>query len=443
MKTSKLMKAAGLGALLAATAIVAPGYAQDSVYFANNAYRTGPFSGSGIPIGDGMRDYITMINERDGGVNGVKVIYEECETGYDTKKSIECYEQAKAKNTIVYSPWSTGATLAAIPRAHVDKIPILSMAYGLSASADGTNFPWVFIPPFTYWDGASVMVKHMAAELGGLDKLKGKKLGLIHLDAPFGKEPIPVLENLAKKYGFELKLYPVAAADMQNQGSLWLSIRRDRPDFLYNQGWGAMNPTAVKEAAKNNFPMNKFVGVWWAGGDDDARAGGEQAKGYSSLSWTLAGTEAPAMQDILKFVVDKGKSTTPKEKVGEALYNRGVYNAMLVVEGIRNAQKLTGKKVIDAQDMRRGLESLNLTEARLKEIGLGGFVTPTTISCTDHSGHSKMFVSEWDGTKWTKKADWVEPMKDEVRPLIESNAKDYVEKAGNWPKRSESCEKSS
>ncbi len=149
------------------------------------------------------------------------------------------------------------------------------------------------------------------------------------------------------------------------------------------------------------------------------------------------------MQDILKHVVDKGKSTTPKEKVGEALYNRGVYNAMLVVEGIRNAQKLTGKKVINSEDMRRGLESLNLTEARLKEIGLGGFVTPTTISCTDHSGHSKMFVAEWDGTKWTRKGDWIEPMKDEVRPLIEANAKDYVEKAGNWPKRTEACEKSS
>ena len=443
MKTSNLLKGAALGALLASTAAIAPATAQDSVYIANNAYRTGPFSGSGIPIGDGMRDYMTMINERDGGVNGVKINFEECETGYDTKKSIECYEQAKAKNTIVYSPWSTGATLAAIPRAHVDKIPILSMAYGLSASADGNAFPWVFIPPFTYWDGASIMVKHMAAELGGMDKLKGKKLGLIHLDAPFGKEPIPVLESLAKKYGFELKLYPVAAADMQNQGSLWLSIRRDRPDYIYNQGWGAMNPTAVKEAVKNNFPMNKLVGVWWAGGDDDARAGGEQAKGYRSLSWALSGTEAPALQDIVKFVVEKGKSTTPKEKVGEALYNRGVYNAMLVVEGVRNAQKISGKKVITSEDMRRGLETLNLSDARLKEIGLGGFVTPTAISCSDHSGHSKMFVAEWDGTKWTKPGDWIEPMKDEVRPLIESSAKEYTEKAGNWPKRAETCEKSS
>ena len=109
MKTSSIIRSVAVGALLAAGAIAAPANAQETIYFSNNAYRTGPFSGSGIPIGDGMRDYISMINERDGGVNGVKIVYEECETGYDTKKSIECYEQVKSK-TIVYSPWSTGAT---------------------------------------------------------------------------------------------------------------------------------------------------------------------------------------------------------------------------------------------------------------------------------------------------------------------------------------------
>jgi branched-chain amino acid transport system substrate-binding protein len=92
-----------------------------------------------------------------------------------------------------------------------------------------------------------------------------------------------MLENLAKEYGFELKLYPVPADKMQDQSSQWLAIRRDRTDWIYNQGWGAMNPTAVKEAVKNGFPMEKMVGVWWAGGDDDARAGEAGAKGYKSL----------------------------------------------------------------------------------------------------------------------------------------------------------------
>ncbi len=442
MKTMKWMIGA---AFCAATmgAMAVPANAQDSIYVPLLTYRTGAFAGSGISIADGMHDYLRMLNERDGGIGGVRLNIEECETGYDTKKGVECYEATKGKGAVVYNPYSTGITLQLIPKAAVDKIPVLSMAYGLSASADGNVFPWVFNPPVTYWDGASVMVRHMANQEGGMDKLKGKKLGLIHLDAPFGKEPIPVLESLAKKYGFEVKLYPIAAADMQNQGATWLNIRRDRPDYLYNQGWGAMNPTAVKEAIKNGFPIGKLVGVWWAGGDDDARAGGAEAKGYKSLNFHQSGASFPVIQDIIKHVVDKGNSKFPKERIGENLYNRGVYNAMLIAEGIRTAQQVTGKKVVTGEEMRRGLEALNITEARFKEMGMEGFAAPLKVTCSDHNGHHKVFISEWDGTKYVKASDWMEPLKDEVRPLIEAAAKDYAEKNTGWPKRSETCQNAS
>jgi branched-chain amino acid transport system substrate-binding protein len=440
---NRFMIGAALGAVMAGTMTI-PAMAQsNSIYVPLLTYRTGAFAGSGISIADGMHDYLRMLNERDGGIGGVKIEIEECETGYDTKKGVECYEATKGKGAVVYNPYSTGITLQIIPKAAVDKIPVLSMAYGLSASADGNIFPWVFNPPVTYWDGASVMVRHMANREGGFDKLKGKKLGLIHLDAPFGKEPIPVLESLAKKYGFEVKLYPIAAADMQNQGATWLNIRRDRVDYLYNQGWGSMNPTAIKEAIKNGFPIDKLVGVWWAGGDEDGRAGGAQAKGYKSLNFHGAGTNFPVMQDIIKHVVDKGYSKFPKDRIGENLYNRGVYNAMLIAEGIRTAQQVTGKKVINGEDMRRGLESMNITEARLAEMGMKDFAAPVRVSCTDHNGHHKVFISEWDGTKYVKASDWMEPLKDEVRPLIEAAAKDYAEKNTGWPKRTEACDKPS
>jgi branched-chain amino acid transport system substrate-binding protein len=433
----------GAAAAVLLGATVLPAAAQDSVYVPLLTYRTGSFAGSGIPIADGMHDYLRMLNERDGGIGGVKIAIEECETGYDTKKGVECYEATKSKNPVIQNPYSTGITLQVIPKAAVDKIPVLSMAYGLSASAEGNIFPWIFNPPVTYWDGASVFIKHVAEKEGGIEKLKGKKIGLLHLDAPFGKEPIPLLEALAKDYGFELKLYPVAAQDMQNQGSVWLNVRRDRPDWIYNQGWGAMNPTAIKEAIKIGFPMNKLVGVWWAGGDDDARAGGAQAKGYKTLSFHAAGSNFPVIAEIQKHVIDKGLSKTPKDKVGENLYNRGVYNSMLIAEAIRNAQKITGKKVVTGEDVRRGLESLNITEARLKELGMDGFAAPVKVTCEDHNGHHKVFVAEWDGTKYTKGSDWIEPMKDKVRPLIEAAAKDYAAANPGWPKRSEPCDKSS
>ena len=60
-----------------------------------------------------------MLNERDGGINGVRLVVEECETQYDTKQGVECYERLKGKGTgaVVFNPLSTGITYQLIPKA--------------------------------------------------------------------------------------------------------------------------------------------------------------------------------------------------------------------------------------------------------------------------------------------------------------------------------------
>ena len=435
-----LKRAIALGLMTTALAGVSlPAAAEEGIYVPLFTYRTGPFSGSGIPIANGMRDYLEMLNARDGGIGGVKLIVEECETGYDTKKGVECYEAVKGKKPVMVNPWSTGITLPLIPKAAVDKIPILSMAYGLSASADGSRFPWIFNPPNTYWDGASMIIKYIAEQEGGLEKLKGKKIGYIYLDAGFGKEPIPLLEQLAKDYGFELKLYPVAATEMANQSSQWLGVRRDRPNYMIMYGWGALNPTAIKEAVKIGYPMNKFISIWWPS-EEDARGAGAGAKGFKTLNWHAANANFPAIQDIVKHVVDKGQSKAEKSTVGEVLYNRGVYNSMLIAEGIANAQKITGKKQVTGEDVRRGLESLDLSAERLKELGFEGFAEPIALSCADHNGHKASFVQEFDGKAYVPVTKPISPLTEKVAPLQEAAARDYVEKNTGWPKRTEACD---
>ena len=436
-----------LGALLASAAGVAgpatDTAAQDSMFVPLFTYRTGPFANSGIPIANGMHDYLSMLNERDGGIGGVKIAIEECETGYKNEKGVECYDAVKNKHPLVVNPYSTGITLALIPKASADHVPILSMAYGLSASAVGQDFPWIFNPPATYWDGLSIVFNYIAQKEGGLDKLKGKTIGFIFFDGGYGREPLPLLGQLAKDYGFTVKEYPVPPADMQNQSGLWLSVRRDRPTWMIMWGWGAMNPTAVQEAAKNGYPMDHLIGVWWSGGEDDARPAGQGAKGYLTLNINSVGANFPAIQDTIKYVVDAGKSQTPKDKVGENLYNRGVMNSVILAEAIRNAQKLSGKKLINGEDMRRGLETLQISAARWKEIGLPDFGPPIDVTCDDHNGHHAAYVQQWDGTKWVKASDWIPPMKDKVMPLLDAAAKDYVTKNQPWPKRTEACDKSS
>src|SRR5580698_10100750 len=108
MTTKTLMKAA-VGALALSVALPAlPAFADDSIYVPLFTYRTGPFAGSGTPISDGMHDYLAMLNERDGGIGGVKLAVDECETSYDTKKGLECYDTVKPKNPVIVNPWSTG-----------------------------------------------------------------------------------------------------------------------------------------------------------------------------------------------------------------------------------------------------------------------------------------------------------------------------------------------
>lgn len=407
-----------------------PVFAEETIYIPSLTYRTGAFAGAGIPIANGFADYFTMLNERDGGIGGAKIVFEECETGYVADKGVECYESTKGKGALAYNPYSTGITLQLIPKAPEDQIPVLSMGYGLSAAAVGEKFPWTFNYPASYWSQMSSILKYIdSQEEGGI---KGKKIGFIYLDAGYGKEPIPLLEKLAPEMGFEWVGFPVGVKEMQNQSSTWLNVRKERPDWMIGWSFGAMTPTAVKEAAKIRFPMDKFIGNWWSGAHADLEPVGEAGKGYKAANFSGIGTDFPALQDVLKYVVDAGKSQANKEDVGKVNYNRGLFNAVIMAEAVRAAQKETGKVSIKGADMRIGLEKFVLDEARMKEIGLEGFTAPVVASCADHEGGGSIFIQQWDGKDWTRTSDLIAPMTDVVQPLLKEAAENYVKEQTGW-----------
>ncbi len=431
MRPNKILMGIAGAAVLAGSFFSAevPAQAEDSIYIPLLTYRTGPFAGSGTPIANGMHDYFTMLNERDGGIGGVRLEVEECETAYNAQKGVECYEGTKGKGAVVYNPYSTGITLQLIPKAPVDKIPVLSMGYGLSATAVGASFPWTFNVPATYCSKMSVIIKYIDSQGDGI---KGQKIGFIYLDVGYGREPLPLLDQLAEKMGFSVIKIPVGVKEMQNQSSHWLQVRKEKPDWMIMWGWGAMNPTAIKEAAKIKYPMDHFIGVWWSGGNVDVAPAGESAAGYLSTNLHGTGTDYQAIQDIIKYVVDAGKSLAPKETVGDNFYNRGISNAIVVAEAIRTAQMKTGKKVITGEDMRIGLENLNITEERLAEIGLAGFINPMQVTCEDHAGAHPIYLQQWSGTEWKKASDWITPMREVVRPMLEAAAAAYLSDKPDW-----------
>src|SRR5215216_2092547 len=156
-------------AALGATAMAGPAMAQAQDQFLPSlVYRTGPYAPNGIPFADGVSDYWTLLNERDGGINGVKIAQEECETGYATDKGVECYERLKGKcptGAGYFSPLSTGITFALTEKVPGDKIPLLTMGYGRSESRNGAVFAWNFPMIGSYWTAADVAIQHIAKEL--------------------------------------------------------------------------------------------------------------------------------------------------------------------------------------------------------------------------------------------------------------------------------------
>jgi branched-chain amino acid transport system substrate-binding protein len=426
-----------LTGLLAATVIGAPMMTpamaqQKEMFVPSTVYRTGPYAPSGTPFANGFWDYLTLINERDGGVNGVKLLVEECETQYDTKQGVECYERLKGKGptaATVFNPLSTGITYQLIPKAAVDKIPVHSMGYGMTAAADGRWFPWVFNFPTTYWSQASAVIRYIGQQEGGLDKLKGKKIVHVFHNSPYGKEANPTLEELARKYGFELTLLAVDHPG-QEQKATWLQVRRINPSWVYMSGWGVMNQVGVKEAAAIGYPMDHFIGNWWSASEADVIPAGDGAKGYKGATFHAPGTNFKVHAEIVKFVYDKGKNIGPKDKIGEALYNRGLINAMFAVEAFRTAMAKFGNKALTGEQVRWGLENLNITEARLDQIGLKGFTHPVKVTCEDHEGNGPVLIQQWDGRKWNIVSDWIPPMRDVVRPKLEAAAIEEGKKLG-------------
>src|SRR5437867_3562573 len=416
-------------ALLAGPAASAVFAQAKEVFIPLLVYRTGPYAPSGIPIANGLVDYFTLINERDGGVNGVKLAWEECETQYDTKQGVECYERLKGKGAVVVNPYSTGITYQLVPKAPVDKIPVFSMGYGMTAAADGRWFPWVFNFPTTYWSQASAVIRYMGQQEGGVEKLKGKKIAHIYHNSPYGKEANPTLEDLARRLGFELTLLAVDHPG-QEQKSTWLQVRRLNPDWIYISGWGVMNQVAVKEAGATGVKMDHVVGNWWTGTETDVIPAGDAAKGYKSMAFTAPGADFKVHQDIFKHVYDKGKGAygNDRAKVGEVLYNRMVVNAMLNVEAIRTAMTKYGNKPLTGEQVRWGFENLNITDKRLEEMGMKGMMRPLRVTCENHEGNGLAFVQQWDGKKWNVVSDWIEPIRDVVRPKLEAAAVDEAKK---------------
>jgi branched-chain amino acid transport system substrate-binding protein len=378
-------------ALLAAAALalgaVAPAAAAEIVIGAQ-CDRTGPTQTVGTNLCPGFNDYIKLVNMK-GGVNGHTIRADEVDNEYKVPPAVESYERFKKEGAVTVSVYGTPQIYALTQKLTEDRIPGTSPGFGKAAAADGTKYPYIFPIAATYWSQAAAAVKYAKDQMGG--SMKGKKIAYIFYDNPAGREPFPVLEELQKLEGFEMRTFAVPPPGVEMGAQVLDIAQRYRADFVISHLFGRSPSVAIKELKRVGYPLKKVVGFVWGAAEADVEAAGGYgvAEGYSALQVAGVGEDYPVIKEIKEMYKKEGKPE-PKEMKESVYYNRGVFLAAIHVEAIRNALKAKPDGKITGADAKAGFE-------KIKNFTLGGLVPPIEITPTDHEGGGLVQVWQVSG----------------------------------------------
>ena len=404
--------AVAFGATLGA---IQPAWATHDIVLGLQCDRTGATQTVGVNLCPGYHDYVALVNSK-GGVEGHKIKAIEIDHEYKVPQGMEAYERHKKEGAVLIGLYGTPHTQALTQKLTEDRIPGTSPGFGTAAAADGAKYPYVFPIAATYWSQMTAAVKFAKDQLGG--SLKGKKIAYLFFDNPAGREPLPIIEDLAGIEGFTLQTFAVPPPGVE-MGAQVLDIgQRFRADFVITHLFGRSPSVSIKELKRVGHPLRKVVGLVWGASEADIQAAGGfgAAEGYNAIQFAGVGSDYPVLNEIREMYKKQGKEP-PKEMASTVFYNRGVLIAAVHVEAVRNALKARPDGKITAVDVKAGLE-------KIKGFTLGGLVPPMEITATDHEGGGWVQIFQAKGGKFVKATEWFKAYPDVLAKHIkEAGAK--------------------
>lgn len=405
--------------------------AADTMYIPIPSYRVGPYAAGGTGYFGGILDYYNLLNERDGGVNGIKLIWSECETEYSVERGVECYKRLKDREggAVFFDPLSVGISTALVETGRKDKMPIIAVNHGKTAGQRGDIFPYYFMPGINTYDEHSIMVHFIGDVLeGGRDKLQGKKIAMLYHGSPYGREAIGFMDSMCEKHG--CTHHPLEVPHPGNeQQSQWINIRKLKPDYVLLRGWGVMNPVAMQTAVRTGYPVSRLIGNIWSNSDEDVIPAGKAADGYHAITTHPAGTDFVVIQEIIKMVYGSGKGDLQdKSRLGSVYWNLGVLAGIVHTEALRIAQMRFGDRPLSSTEARWGFENLKIDASRIEELGATGLVPELNLTCLDHVGGHLAKFQQWDAGKrqWNIVSDWIEGDVPLSQAIIDEGAEKYA-----------------
>jgi len=403
-KTIRWLHVAAAVGAIALTAGVANAQEKELV-FGLQCDRTGATQNVGTIICPGYHDYIALLNSK-GGIEGYKIRVIEIDHEYKVPPAVEAHQRFKKEGAVLEFVYGTPQAAALNKTLEEDKILGTTPGFGTAAAADGKRYPYLFPIAASYWSQGAAAVDFAKTQLGG--SLKGKKIAYLFYDNPAGREPLAILEDLAKSEGFELKTFAVPAPGVEMAAQVLDITGRFKPDFVIAHLFGRSPSVSIKELKAKGYPMDKVLSLVWGASENDIKAAGgyDVADGYNTLQFAGVGTDFQVIRDINAMYQAQGKPA-PKEQEISVIYNRGVMNAALHAEAVRNAIKAKGGAKPTSEDVKKGME-------HIKGFTLGGMVPPISITESDHEGGG--WVQVWtvrDG-KLVKNGDWFQAYREVI-----------------------------
>ncbi|WP_313770261.1 ABC transporter substrate-binding protein [Tepidiphilus olei] len=390
------------GSMLVAAALASPVLqAQETAKFALFHDFTKVYTFVADEISQGQRDYVTLINE-EGGIKGYKFEALVRDHGNEPQRGIELYNRAREEGVVYYNFFSTPVSNAIVPRALQDKVVLGMPLTGRADAIVGEVFPYVFPMMATYWSQAARILQYIEESEGGL---KGKKIAYVHIDSPFGREPIPIVDKLSRQKSFELRTFAYPSPGNE-QSAVWSDVRRYRPDHVILWGAGNAQLVSIREAVRNGIDPAKMLSVVWLTETDMKNVGERTAIGIKRAEVVKPGRDHPIIQRILDKVYKAGKGAGPEERVGSSYYNYGVADMVVTFEGVKLALEKFGPP-LTSEKLKLGLEMI-------RDLDTQGFMPPVTITEQDHQGGGYARVSQWDGKAWVPVSDWAAAFQDVV-----------------------------
>jgi branched-chain amino acid transport system substrate-binding protein len=381
--------------------------AQDKeLIFGLQCDRTGATQTVGIFLCPGYHDYIALLNSK-GGIEGYKIKVLEIDNEYKVPAAMEAHERFKKEGAVLEGIYGTPQTAALTKKLEEDKILGTSPGFGTAAATDGKRYPYIFPIAASYWSQGAAAVAFAKRELGG--SLKDKKIAYVFYDNPAGKEPLVILEDLAKSEGFELRTFSVPAPGVEMSAQALDITGRYKPDFVIAHLFGRAPSVSIKELKGKGYPLNKVISLVWGSSEADIKAAGgfEVASGYHTLQFAGVGSDFQVIKDINAMYQAEGKSAPAAQEIS-VFYNRGVMVAAIHAEAVRNAIKAKGGAKPTGEDVKKGMEAIT-------GFTLGGMVPPMEITEADHEGGG--WVQVWtvrDG-KLAKDGDWFQAYRDVIK----------------------------